>query len=398
MSERAYKYRFYPTVSQENLLRRTIGCVRLVYNKALATRTKAWYEKQESIDYKQTSSLLTNWKKTDELDFLNEVSCVPLQQCLRHLQKAFANFWGKQAKYPKFKAKRNGGSAEFTKSAFKFRDGKLWLAKCSEPLNIVWSRFLPEEAQPSTVTIKLDPSGRWFVSLLVDDQTIKPLLTTDKKVGIDVGISSLITTSDGEKITNPKHFNRLYQKLKAAQKELSRKTKGSNNRYKARLKVAKIHAKIKDARTDFLHKLTTNFVRENSVIAIEDLAVRNMVKNHKLARSISDASWGEFFRQLEYKCKWYGRELVKIDRFFPSSKRCNHCGFVMDKLPLDVRSWDCPSCETQGIDRDINAGKNILAAGLAVIVCGADVRPDRRSSRGQLRETSNGRRKQKPKL
>ena len=393
MTERAYKYRFYPTASQENLLRRTMGCVRLVYNKALATRTIAWYEKQERIDYKQTSSLLTNWKKTDELDFLSEVSCVPLQQCLRHLQKAFANFWGQRAKYPKFKAKRNGGSAEFTKSAFKFREGKLWLAKCSEPLNIVWSRFLPQETQPSTVTIKLDPSVRWFISLLVDDPTIEPLPPTDKKVGIDVGISSLITTSDGEKITNPKHFNRLSEKLKAAQKELSRKTLGSKNRDKARLKVAKIHDKIKDARSDFFHKLTTNLVRENSVISIEDLAVRNMVKNHKLARSISDASWGEFFRQLEYKCQWYGRELVKIDRFFPSSKRCNNCGFVMDKLPLDVRSWDCPSCATKEIERDINAGKNILAAGLAVIVCGADIRPDRNSARGQLRKTSHGRRK-----
>ena len=391
MTERAYKYRFYPTASQENLLRRTMGCVRLVYNKALATRTEAWYQKQERIDYKQTSSLLTNWKKTDELDFLNEVSCVPLQQGLRHLQKAFANFWGKRAKYPRFKAKRNGGAAEFTKSAFKFRDGKLWLAKCQEPLNIVWSRFLPEETKPSTVTVKLDPSGRWFISLLVDDQTIKPLPATDKKVGIDVGVTSLITTSDGEKISNPKHFNRLYQKLKAAQKELSRKTKDSNNRDKARLKVAKIHAKIKDARTDFLHKLTTNLVRENSVIAIEDLAVRNMVKNHKLARSISDASWGEFFRQLEYKSQWYERKLVKIDRFFPSSKRCHHCGFVMDKLPLDVRSWDCPSCETKGVDRDINAGKSILAAGLAVIVCGADIRPDSHSVKGRLRKTRQGR-------
>jgi putative transposase len=257
--------------------------------------------------------------------------------------------------------------------------------------------LLPEGCSPSTVTVKLEPSGRWFVSLLVDDPTIQPLPLTDKKVGIDVGISSLITTSDGGKIANPKHFNRLYQKLKVAQKELSRKTKGSSNRHKARLEVAKIHAKIKDARTDFLHKLTTDLVTNNSLIAIEDLAVRNMVRNHKLARSISDAAWGEMFRQLEYKCNWYGRTLVKIDRFFPSSKRCNHCGFVMDKLSLDVRSWDCPSCNTKEIDRDINAGKNILAAGLAVIVCGADVRPDRHSFKGQLRKTSNGRRKQKPK-
>ena len=397
MVEKAYKYRFFPTTEQENLLRRTMGCVRLVYNKALATKTEGWYQRQERIDYKQTSSLLTSWKKTEDLDFLNEVSCVPLQQCLRHLQKAFANFWSKRAKYPRFKAKRNGGSAEFTKSAFKFTGGNLWLAKCKEPLPIVWSRFLPEGCSPSTVTVKLEPSGRWFVSLLVDDYTVEVLPPTDKKVGIDVGISSLLCTSDGKKITNPKHFNRLYQKLRVAQKELSRKTKDSNNRYKARLKVAKIHAKIKDARTDFLHKLTTDLVRNNSLIAIEDLAIRNMVKNHKLARSISDASWGEFFRQLEYKCDWYGRKLVSIDRFFPSSKRCNHCGFVMDKLPLSVRSWDCPSCDTKGIDRDINAGKNILAAGLAVIVCGSDIRPDRHSSKGQLSKTSNGRKKQKPK-
>ena len=364
--------------------------------QSLATRIEAWYEQKERISYKQTSSLLTNWKKTEELNFLNEVSCVPLQQCLRHLQKAFANFWGKRAKYPRFKKKRNGGSAEFTKSAFKYRDGKVWLAKCQEPLNIVWSRYLPEGSSPSTITVKLEPSGRWFVSLLIDDQTIKPLLPIDKQVGIDAGVSSLISTSDGEKIANPKHFNRLYQKLKVAQKELSRKAKGSSNRSKARLKVARIHAQIKDARIDFLHKLTTRLVRENNLIAIEDLSVRNMVRNHKLARSISDAAWGEMFRQLEYKCEWYGRKLVKIDRFFPSSKRCNHCGFVVEKLPLDIRSWDCPSCGMTDIDRDINAGKNILAAGLAVTVCGADVRPDRHSSKRQLPKTRKGK-KQKPK-
>ncbi len=411
MVERAYKYRFFPTAEQESLLRRTMGCVRLVYNKALNARTKAWYERQERIQYKETSSLLTSWKKVEELDFLNEVSCVPLQQCLRHLQKAFANFWGKRAKYPRFQKKRSGGSAEFTKSAFKYRDGKLWLAKCKKPLNIVWSRFLPEGVSPSSVTVKLDPSGRWFRSLLVDDPTVQPLPPTDKKVGIDVGISSLLCTSDGEKIANPKHFNRLYQKLRVAPKELSRKTQGSNNRYKARLEVAKIQAKIKDARTDFLHKLTTRLVQQNSIIAIEDLAIRNLVKNHKLARSISDAAWGEMRAQLEYKCQWYGRTLVKIDevsaalgacirenadRFFPSSKRCNHCGFVVEKMPWDIRTWDCPSCGTTDIDRDINAGKNIWAAGLAVTVCGADIRPDRDSSKRQLRNTRSSRKKQKP--
>ena len=390
MTDKAYRYRFYPTTEQENLLRRTMGCVRLVYNKALATRTEAWYERQERISYGKTSTLLTGWKKTEELDFLNEVSCVPLQQCLRHLQKAFANFWGKRAKYPRFKKKRNGGSAEFTKSAFKFQDNTLWLAKCPQPLNIVWSRFLPDECNPSTVTVKLEPSGRWFVSLLVNDTTVKPLPKTKKQVGIDAGVTSLISSSDGVRVANPKHFNRLYQKLKAAQKELSRKNKGSSNRYKARGEVAKIHAKIKDSRTDFLHKLTTKLVSSYDLIAIEDLAVRNMVRNHKLARSISDAAWGEFFRQLEYKCNWYGKKLVKVDRFFPSSKRCYHCGFVIEKLPLSVRSWDCPSCKTKGIDRDINAGKNILAAGQAVIVCGATVRAE------QSKSVKPGAMKQKP--
>lgn len=250
---------------------------------------------------------------------------------------------------------------------------------------------MPDGCSPSTVTVKLEPSGRWFVSLLIDDPTIDVLPRTSRQVGIDAGITSLISTSNGEKIVNPKHFNRLYRKLKAAQKELSRKTKGSSNRGKARLKVARIHAKIKDARTDFLHKLTTRLVRENSLIAIEDLAVSNMMKNRKLSRSIGDASWGEFFRQLEYKCDWYGRKLVTIDRFFPSSKRCNHCGFVMDKLPLNVRSWDCPSCGTKGIERDINAGKNILAAGLAVLVCGATVRAE------QSKSVKPGAMKQKPK-
>ncbi|NEO97415.1 MAG: IS200/IS605 family element transposase accessory protein TnpB [Symploca sp. SIO2E9] len=396
MTQRAYRYRFYPTTEQESLLRRTLGCVRLVYNKALGLRTEAWYERQQRIDYKQSSNLLTQWKKHEELDFLNEVSCVPLQQCLRHLQKAFTNFWGKQAKYPRFKKKRNGGSAEFTKSAFQWKNGQLYLAKSREPLPIRWSRTLPKGVSPSTVTVRLDRSGRWFVSLLVDDPTITPHPPTNKQVGIDVGVSSLISTSDGEKVTNPKHFDRLYKKLRRAQRELSRKTKGSNNRYKASVKVAKVHAKIKDTRTDFLHKLTTRLVFENSLIAIEELGVRNMVKNRKLARAISDAAWGEFFRQLEYKCQWYGRELVKIDRFFPSSKRCNNCGFVVERLPLNIRSWDCPECGTKGIDRDINAGKNILAAGLAVSVCGADIRPDNHGVKGQLRKTFRGK-KQKPK-
>ncbi len=401
MIQRAYRYRFIPTPEQESFLRRTLGCVRLVYNKALAARREAWEERQESINYGQTSALLSDWKKQEDLQFLNEVSCVPLQQTLRHLQTAFGNFFKKRAKYPRFKKKRSGGSAEFTRSAFKWKDGQVWLAKCIQPLNIIWSRMLPQGCEPSTITVKLDARGRWFVSLLVEDYTIQALPQVDKSVGLDAGITSLVTTSDGEKIANPKHFDRLRRKLRRVQKTLSRRQKGSNNREKARQMVAKVQSQIADARNDFLHKLTTGLVRENQTISVEDLAVANMVKNRKLSRSIADTAWGELVRQLEYKCQWYGRTLLVIDRWFPSSKRCGSCGHIVDKLPLSIREWDCPGCSTAH-DRDINAARNILAAGLAVIgvatdeVCRANVRPDRHKSKGQLRKSSNGK-KQKPK-
>ena len=392
--QKAFKYRFYPTPEQETLLRRTMGCARLVYNRALAARTEGWYERQERIDYVDTSAMLTQWKKQEGLQFLNEVSCVPLQQGLRHLQKAFANFWAGTTKYPNFKKKHNGGSAEFTKSAFKWKDGCVWLAKCTAKLPIRWSRQLPKGCKPSTITVKLDASGRFHVSLLVDTQ-VEPLPKTDKSIGLDVGITSLIATSNGDKIANPKHFKRLRAKLKQVQKSLSRKQKGSNNRHKQRQKVAKVHAQITDSRKDFLHKLTTQLVNENQTIVVEDLAIKNMVKNHKLASAISDASWGELIRQLAYKCEWYGRKLIKIDRWFPSSKRCGNCGHIVDKMPLSKREWDCPKCGVNH-DRDINASKNILAAGLAVSVCGANIRPDGHKSKGQLQKTPRGK-KQKPK-
>jgi putative transposase len=367
-----------------------LGCVRLVYNKALHERTQAWYERQERVGYSETSSLLTQWKKEEELDFLNEVSCVPLQQGLRHLQTAFTNFFAGRTAYPNFKKKRNGGSAEFTKSAFKFRDKEIYLAKCSEPLPIRWSRQIPKGCEPSTVTVSLHPSGRWHISIRFDDPTIKPLPVNENAIGIDLGITSLIVDSKGKKITNPKHFKKHRKRLKKAQKNLARKQKGSKNREKARVKVAKIHLEISDSRKDFLHKLTTRLVRENQVIAVESLAVKNMVKNHKLALAISDSGWSELIRQLDYKCHWYGRKLVEIDRWFPSSKRCNSCGHIVEKMSLNIREWQCPNCGTNH-DRDINASKNILAAGLAVSVCGATVRPE------QSKSVKAGAKKQKPK-
>ncbi|WP_307036167.1 RNA-guided endonuclease InsQ/TnpB family protein [Streptomyces canus] len=377
--KRAFKYRFHPTDAQAAELSRTFGCVRKVYNMALDARTRAW-TRQERINYNQTSAMLTAWKKTEELAYLGEVSSVPLQQALRHLQVAFTNFFGKRAKYPRFKSKKKSRrSAEYTTSGFRFRQGELTLAKMAEPLDIVWSRPLPEGAQPSTVTVSQDAAGRWFVSMLCDD-TITPAPRTTNAVGIDLGITSLATLSTGEKITNPKHERRDRARLVKAQRELSRKAKGDGaNRAKARRKVARVHARIADRRRDFLHKLTTRLVRENQTIVIEDLTVRNMVKNHKLARAISDAAWSDMRTMLEYKSAWYGRELVVVDRFFPSSKLCGACGTIRAKLPLNIRTWTCECGAVH--DRDVNAAKNLLAAGLAVSVCGAGVRPQRESSR-----------------
>ncbi|KPH97378.1 transposase, IS605 OrfB family [Actinobacteria bacterium OK074] len=379
--KRAFKYRFYPTDAQAAELSRTFGCVRKVYNLALAARTEAW-ARQERVNYNATSAMLTAWKKTGELAYLNDVSSVPLQQTLRHLQAAFTNFFGKRAKYPRFKSrKRSRKSAEYTTSGFRFRDSRLTLAKMTEPLSIVWSRPLPEGSTPSTVTVSQDSAGRWFVSLLCDDPGVQPLPATGTAVGIDVGLDHLLTLSTGEKITNPRHERKDRGRLAKAQRELSRKAKGSKNQAKALRKVARIHARIADRRRDLLHKLTTRLVRENQTLVIEDLTVRDMVRNRTLARAISDASWSEFRSMLEYKGTWYGREVISVDRFFPSSKLCSTCGTLTEKMPLSVRTWTC-ACGTTH-DRDVNAAKNLLAAGLAVTACGAGVRPQRRTPGGQ---------------
>jgi len=381
---RAFKFRFYPTDEQTAELSRTFGCVRLVYNKALEVRTDAWLQESRRVNYMESSALLTGWKQTEELAFLNEVSCVPLQQALRHLQGAFANFWEKRAGYPKFKSRKKSKlSAEYTRSAFTFRYGALKLAKMSEALDIVWSRPLPEGAEPSRVTVSRDRAGRWFVSMLCEDASVRPLpVAPNLVVGIDAGITALVTLSTGEKVENPKFEKWDRERLARAQRELARKEKGSKNRDKARVKAARVHARIADRRRDHLHKLTTRLVRENQTVVIEDLSVRNMLGNHRLARAISDAAWSELRSQLEYKCAWYGRDLIVVDRFYPSSRICSACGHQVPALALDVREWTCPKC---GIihDRDVNAAHNLRAAGLAVMACGAGVRPQRKPPRGQ---------------
>lgn len=379
--KRAFRYRFYPTAAQTIELERTFGCVRKVYNLALDARTAAW-QRGERVNYVETSAMLTEWKRGDEFTYLNEVSSVPLQQTLRHLQTAFVNFWGKRARYPRFKSKKKShNAAEYTRSGFRWHDGQLTLAKMSEPLRIVWSRPLPEGAEPSTVTVSKDAAGRYFVSMLCEDAAVGPLPALDAVVGIDAGLTHLLTLSTGEKITNPRHERNDRARLAKAQRALSRKQKGSSNRTKSRLKVARIHARITDRRLDYLHKVTTRLVRENQTLVIEDLTVRNMVGNHSLARAISDASWSQFRSMLEYKAAWYGREVIAVDRWFPSSKLCSQCGALRDRMPLHAREWTC-TCGASH-DRDVNAAKNILAAGLAVTVCGDGVRPQRSTPGGQ---------------
>ncbi|MGV6473833.1 RNA-guided endonuclease InsQ/TnpB family protein [Azotobacter vinelandii] len=369
MTKRAYKYRFYPTPEQAELLARTFGCVRSVYNRILRWRTDAFYQEQKKIGYTAASSRLTALKKQPELAFLNEVSAVPLQQCLRHQQAAFKNFFEGRAKYPVFKKKRHRQSAEFTSSAFRYRDGKLFLAKCDEPLAIRWSRPLPGE--PSTVTISRDSAGRYFVSCLCEFEP-EALPVTPKTIGIDMGIKDLFVTSEGERIGNPRHTAKYATRLARAQRRLSKKKLGSENRAKARLKVARIHAKISDCRADSLHKLSRRLINENQVVCAETLAVKNMIRNPKLSKAIADAGWGELTRQIQYKGEWAGRQIVQIDRWYPCSKRCACCGHILERLPLDVRRWSCPECGTEH-DRDVNAAINIKAAGLAVLALGESV-------------------------
>ncbi|MEV0251304.1 RNA-guided endonuclease TnpB family protein [Nocardia sp. NPDC050712] len=373
--KRAYKYRFHPTREQAHQLAQTFGCVRYVYNRALTERSRAWTQEQRRVSHAETDKMLTAWKRDPETEWLTEPSKGPLQATLRNLQGAFDKFWRKQTAYPKFKKKgKSRDSATYFANCFSYRDGHLKLAKQSEPLNIRWSRPLPEGVMPSQVTVSTDSAGRYFVSILVED-TITEHAATDATLGVDAGITSLYVFSTGEKVANPRHEKKDRTRLANTQRVLAKKQKGSANRAKARLKVARVHARIADRRRDHLHKLSTRLVRENQVIAIEDLSVRNMVRNHSLARAISDASWSEFRSMLEYKADWYGRTVVAIDRFYPSSKTCSACGRIADKMPLNIREWTCRCGALH--DRDVNAAINMRAAGLAVLACGDGVRPSR---------------------
>lgn len=378
------RFRFYPTPDQASMLARVFGSCRWAYNTMLRMRTDA-YQRGEKINYVRSSSLFTALRHAPETQWLEEVSCVPTQQALRHLQSAFQAFFEKRSKYPSFKKKRGKQSAEYTVRGFKFKNGSLSVAQIGK-LDVRWSRKF--SSSPTTVTITKSPAGRYYVTMVLDE-IVEHLPKTNASVGIDLGINRLATLSTGERVSNPKHLQSKLKKLARLQKVHAHRKKGSGRRERSRLAVARLQEKIADSRNDYLQKVTTDLVWRFDFISVEDLNVRGMVKNHCLARSISDASFGAFVRILEYKCEWYGKELVKIDRFFPSSKRCFSCGHVVESLPLSVREWTCPEC---GVihDRDENAARNILAAGHAVSAQGGHVRRKETSVSGRgVRRTVN---------
>lgn len=357
------------------MLARTFGCIRVVWNRTLAARHQRYAAEGKFTSYAATDAALTWMKREPDLAWLNEVSAVPLQQSLRHQHRAFQAFFAKRSRYPRFKSRNSRQSATYTRAAFRIKSGQLWFAKASEPLPLVWTWPDVDLAtlDPTSVTISRDPAGRWFVSFRADVPAPGWMPPNLPAVGVDLGLKDFAVLSTGERIPHPKHMEQHERRLKRYQRRLARCQKGSANRAKAKRKVARAHARVADARKDFLHKASTDLIRRFGVIAIEDLAVRNMVRNRRLARGISCTGWGKARRQLEYKAERYGRTVIAIDRFYPSSKTCSACGHLLASLSLGTRHWTCPAC---GIlhDRDINAAKNILAAGLAANACGADVR------------------------
>jgi putative transposase len=371
----AYKCRAYPDLEQANVLNRTFGCVRVVWNRTLAWRHARYHGEQARTNFTQANAYLTAMKATEELGWLNEVSSVPLQQAIRHQQTAFGNFLAGRARYPRYKSRNGRQSAEYTRSGFRYREGRLLLAKMSTPLAFTWSwpDIDPTSIDPTTVTVSRDPCGRWYVSFAVDVADPAQFPATGAVVGVDLGVKDFAVTSDGEKIPNPRKLARRERNLARYQRRLARCQRGSANRAKARAKVSRAHRKVRASRADFLHRTSARLVRNHDVIVIEDLNVKGMVRNRSLAKAISDCGWGEFRRQLEYKTATAGRYLIVIDRWYPSSKTCSNCGHLLASLSLSTRTWQCPSCGTRH-DRDVNAAKNILAAGLAVAACGADVR------------------------
>lgn len=358
---RTYKFRLYPTKAQTELLEKHFGCTRFVYNYFLNQRQEQYRLTGNNDNYHAQSETLTKLKKQEETAWLKEVNSQSLQYALRCLDVAYANFFKKRAKYPKFKSKHSKNS--FTAPQFTSIEGnRLFIVKFKEGIKCRVHREI--KGKIGKVTITKTPSGKYFASVLTEEEYVTPLEKTNKSVGVDLGLKDLLVTSDGEVFSNNRYTKKYERKLATAQRHLSRKKKGSRGYENQRLKVARIYEKISNSRADYLHKCSISLVRKYDIICIEDLNVKGMVRNHHLAKSISDASWYSFVSMLTYKAEWNDKKVVKINRFFPSSQTCNVCRYVnKDVKDLSVREWECPICHTHH-NRDVNAAINILRVGL----------------------------------